>query len=217
VKEILQQTRIFLVLFACYLLIPGFILLMTAKGQFEIWLNSFHTTYFDNFFYWVTYFGDGFFAAFLLIGLILFFSIRKGLIITGILLAVSVVTQVLKLFVFPTMDRPSVYLKDVLELHFVKGLEIHTSNSFPSGHTTQAFCLFFLFSYYYANRSMNYLFFLLAVLAGISRVYLLQHFLIDIYAGAVIGSLGSLILLFYVNKYNLLSSPALNKPLISIR
>lgn len=216
-KEILQQTRIFLMLFACYLLIPGFTLLMTAKGQFEIWLNSFHTSYFDNFFYWVTYFGDGFFAAFLLIGIIFFLSIRKGLIITGILLCVSAVTQILKLFIFPTMDRPSVYLKDVLELHFVEGLQIHASNSFPSGHTTQAFCLFFLFSYYYANRSMNYLFFFSAALAGISRVYLLQHFLIDIYVGAVIGTIGSMILLFYVNKYNLLSNPALHKPLISTR
>lgn len=216
-KEILQQTRIFLILFACYLLIPGFILLITAKGQFEIWLNSFHTAYFDNFFYWVTYFGDGIFAACVLAGCILFFSIRKGIISTIILLLVSAVTQILKLFVFPDNHRPSVYLKDVLDLHFVEGLEIHTSNSFPSGHTTQAFCLFFLFAYYQPDKSMNYVFFIIAVLAGISRVYLLQHFLVDIYVGAIIGTIGSMISLFYVNKYHVLSHSALDKPLISIR
>ncbi len=216
-KDILQQTRIFLILFALYLVIPGFAILITAKGHVEIWLNSFHTVYFDNFFYWVTYFGDGFFAAFLILGLILFYSIRKGIIITFILLLVSAITQIFKLFVFPTISRPSVYLKDTIDLHFVNGLEIHTSNSFPSGHTTQVFCLFFLLSYFLLNKSWNYLFFVFALLAGISRVYLLQHFLIDIYFGAIIGTVGSLILLYFVNTYHVFSNPALNKPLINKR
>ena len=216
-KDILQQTRIFLLLFAFYLLIPGFTLLVTAKGEFEIWLNAFHTNYFDNFFYWATYFGDGIFAAFLLLVIILLVSIRQGLIMTVILLLVSAVTQVFKLFIFPNEHRPSVFLKEITDLHFVKGLEIHTSNSFPSGHTTQAFCLFFLFSFYYKNKSMQYLFFVIAVLAGISRVYLLQHFLRDIYVGAIIGTLGSLILVYYFEKTNFISQPRLDKPLIQTR
>jgi membrane-associated phospholipid phosphatase len=217
VKEILQQTRIFLILFVFYLLVPGFTLLATAKGDFEIWLNSFHTTYFDNFFYWVTYFGDGFFAALVLVFIVLFVTIRQGLLITLILLIVSIVTQILKLFVFPRSERPLAFFKDTIELHFVPGLEIHSSNSFPSGHTTQAFCMFFLFSFFVKNKSYQYLFFVIACLAAISRVYLLQHFLMDIYVGAIIGTIGSLICLQFVNQKNLLSNPALNKPLINIR
>lgn len=216
-KEILQQTRIFLILFVFYLLVPGFTLLATAKGDFEIWLNSFHTTYFDNFFYWVTYFGDGFFAALVLVFIVLFVTIRQGLLITLILLIVSIVTQILKLFVFPRSERPLAFFKDTIELHFVPGLEIHSSNSFPSGHTTQAFCMFFLFSFFVKNKSYQYLFFVIACLAAISRVYLLQHFLMDIYVGAIIGTIGSLICLQFVNQKNLLSNPALNKPLINIR
>ena len=216
-KEILQQTRIFLILFVFYLLIPGFTLLATAKGEFEIWLNSFHTIYFDNFFYWVTYFGDGIFAALVLIGIVLFVNIRKGLLITIILLTVSTLTQILKLFVFPRSERPLAFFKDTIELHFVPGLEIHSSNSFPSGHTTQAFCMFFLFSFFVANKSCQYIFFGIATLAAISRVYLLQHFLMDIYVGAIIGTIGSLICLLFANQKNLLSNPALNKPLINIR
>ena len=216
-KEILQQTRIFLILFVFYLIVPGFTLLATAKGEFEIWLNSFHTIYFDNFFYWTTYVGDGFFAVLVLMVIIVFVNIRKGLLITGILLTVSAVTQILKLFVFPRSERPLAYFKNTIELHFVPGLEIHSLNSFPSGHTTQAFCIFFLFSFFLKKKSYQYLFFVIALLAAISRVYLLQHFLMDIYVGAVIGTIGSLFCLQFINQKNLLSNPTLNKPLINIR
>ncbi|WP_018342439.1 phosphatase PAP2 family protein [Cytophaga aurantiaca] len=216
-KEILQQTRIFLILFVFYLLIPGIALLLTAKGDFEIWLNSFHTTSFDNFFYWVTYFGDGIFAALVLVCIVLFVNIRQGLLITIILLTVSTVTQILKLFVFQRSERPLAYFKDTIELHFVPDLEIHSSNSFPSGHTTQAFCMFFLFSFFVKNKSYQYLFFVIACLAAVSRTYLLQHFLMDIYVGAIIGTIGSFICLYIAEQKNLLSNQALNKPLINIR
>lgn len=216
-KDILQKTRIFLVLFAFYIAIPGFALLTTAKGDFEIWLNSFHTIYFDNFFYWVTYFGDGIFAAIVLVFIVLFINIRKGLLITIILLTVSTVTQICKLFIFPSSPRPLAFFKDTIELHFVPNLEIHSSNSFPSGHTTQAFCIFFLFSFFVKNKNWQYLFFVIACLAAISRVYLLQHFLRDIYVGAFIGTIGSMLCLYYMNQKKMLSNPALDKPLINIR
>jgi membrane-associated phospholipid phosphatase len=214
VKEILQKTRIFLILFVGYLLILGYLLATTAKGDFEIWLNSFHTDYFDTIFYWTTYIGDGFFAAVVLVFILLFVNMRISLITTTILLAVSAVTQFLKLFVFPSSSRPIVFFKDVVELHFVNGLEIHSSNSFPSGHTTQAFCMFFLFSFFTKSRNWNYVFFFIALLVALSRVYLLQHFLKDVYVGAIIGTIGSILFLYISNKYHLLSNPALDLPLI---
>jgi membrane-associated phospholipid phosphatase len=214
VKEILQQTRIFLILFVCYIIILGYLLATTAKGDFEIWLNSFHTDYFDTIFYWTTYIGDGFFAAVVLVFILLFVNIRISIISTAILLAVSAVTQILKLFVFPSSFRPIVFFKDVVQLHFVNGLDIHSSNSFPSGHTTQAFCMFFLFSFFMKNRKWNYVFFFIALLVAISRVYLLQHFLKDVYVGAIIGTIGSLGFLYLTNHYQLLSNPILNQPLI---
>lgn len=216
-KEVLQQTRIFMVLFVLYIVIAGSALLVNAKGDIEIWLNGFHTIYLDHFFYWATYLGDGFFAFAFLTSYILFFHIRRGIIITVILLLVSGVTQILKHVVFPISPRPSVFLKDVPGLHYVPGLEIHTSNSFPSGHTTQAFCVFFLLSLYVSNKRWQYLFFTLALLTGISRVYLLQHFVIDTYVGAIIGTIGSFLLAVFFNKNNFLSTDTLNKPLISLR
>lgn len=217
VKDILTQTRIFLILFVFYLLIPGFVLLTTAQGDFEIALNSFHTVYYDNFFLWSTYIGDGFFAAIVLVYLFLFVNMRVSLVSTSILLCVSALTQILKLFVFPSSSRPIVFFKDVIELHFVDGLEIHSNNSFPSGHTTQAFCLFFLFSYFVKNKSYQYVFFIAALLAAISRVYLLQHFLRDIYVGALIGTFGSMLCLYCIHNFNWFSSAALDKPLIKKR
>lgn len=216
-RAILQHTRIFLTLFALYILLAGFFVFKNSKGDVEVWFNTYNNSSLDHFFFWATYLGDGIIAFGILIGIACFYNIRKAFLITVILLLVSSLTQILKRFVFYDVYRPSVFLKDVTGLHYVEGLEIHSGNSFPSGHTTQAFCLFFLFSYYIKNRNWQYFFFLIALLAGISRVYLLQHFLIDIYFGALIGTLGSMMLLYYFNKINLLGHSSLDKPLIKLR
>ncbi|MBC7451176.1 MAG: phosphatase PAP2 family protein [Cytophagales bacterium] len=216
-KGILQHTRIFLSLFAIYIVLAGFFVFKNTKGTVEVWLNTYNNNTLDLFFFWATYLGDGIIAIGILLAIGLFLNLRKAFTITVILLLVSAVTQVLKHFVFYDVYRPSVFLKGVTGLHYVPGLEIHSGNSFPSGHTTQAFCLFFLFSFYIKNRNWQYVFFIIALLAGISRVYLLQHFLIDIYFGAIIGTLGSILFLYYFNKINLLNYASIDKPLINIR
>lgn len=216
-RAILQHTRIFISLFVVFIFIAGFFLFKNTKGTAEIWVNTYNNSSLDHFFYWTTYLGDGFFAVVLIILMAVFINVRKAFILTIILLLVSAITQVLKHFIFYDVYRPSVFFKDVAGLHYVSGLELHANNSFPSGHTTQAFCIFFICSYYTQNRSMQYLFFLIALLAAFSRVYLLQHFLIDIYVGAIIGTMGSIVFLYYFNKINLLKYASIDKPLIPLR
>jgi len=67
--------------------------------------------------------------------------------------------------------------------------------SFPSGHTTSFFALFFalsiLASQAIEQRSyfVQLLFFILAALGGYSRIYLSQHFAADVFAGILVGTL----------------------------
>jgi membrane-associated phospholipid phosphatase len=61
--------------------------------------------------------------------------------------------------------------------------------SFPSGHSVTAFALAFVLSRVYPRYAS--LFYGLAVLVAISRVYLAKHFPSDVVAGAAVGILAS--------------------------
>jgi membrane-associated phospholipid phosphatase len=61
-------------------------------------------------------------------------------------------------------------------------------NSFPSGHTAAAFALWSLLAFQFPKfPRLQVLFLLTAVLVGVSRVYLVQHFPADTLLGSAIG------------------------------
>ena len=63
--------------------------------------------------------------------------------------------------------------------------------SFPSGHTMSAFALYSLLTLMLAwkHRRWGLAFALLAVAVGVSRIFLVQHYLADVLGGAVLGLL----------------------------
>ncbi len=64
---------------------------------------------------------------------------------------------------------------------------MHGMNSFPSGHTITAFAIFIILALIVKKNYLKVFFTTIAILAGFSRVYLSQHFLEDIFSGALIG------------------------------
>jgi membrane-associated phospholipid phosphatase len=91
----------------------------------------------------------------------------------------------------------------------VRDLELLGFNSFPSGHALSAFALFFCLLFVSRSHFLKILFFILALLAAYSRVYLSQHWLIDIYVGSIIGFLFSLLfysVFYHTNKWQSLNT-----------
>jgi membrane-associated phospholipid phosphatase len=109
---------------------------------------------------------------------------------------VFVLIMVLKLQIFANQVRPSVYFEGKQHLDFVQGVEILRYNSFPSGHTAAAFAFCFMLSLLFENKKWSVLLFLTALLVGISRMYLLEHFFRDVFFGSIVGM--SVTTLFYL-------------------
>ena len=81
--------------------------------------------------------------------------------------------------------RPSVADGAVTYLPFLQGFYVSKNLSFPSGHTTFAFCLATFLSFLYPKKRV--LFYTVAAACGVSRVVFRAHFFSEVYAGALLG------------------------------
>jgi membrane-associated phospholipid phosphatase len=103
------------------------------------------------------------------------------------------------------MERPSRVLADH-DLAFVQGVDVYGFMSFPSGHSGAAFTGFFLLAVWSGKPWVGFFCFVLAAIAGFSRIYLVQHFFMDVYAGALLGvGMASLVLLLWRGKQTILA------------
>jgi membrane-associated phospholipid phosphatase len=93
---------------------------------------------------------------------------------------------------------------------------MHSFFSFPSGHSAGAFSLFFMISLILSGKRkfLGVFLFLLAMLTGYSRIYLGQHFPVDVYAGSIIGVGFTWLTYWAVNRSELAKKPWANKSLI---
>ena len=113
----------------------------------------------------------------------------------------AAITQTLKHTIYDDVVRPKKFFEGVHDLYLVPGVDNHLYNSFPSGHATSAFALFFSLALITKSHTFKIALFILALLTAYSRIYLSQHFFEDVYAGSLIG-LGSTIAVFYFIQKN---------------
>lgn len=165
----------------------------------------------DVFFKYITHIGDGIFAI-LLVLIIAYFNVRNALFVLSSYVLASLVATVFKRIIYPDVFRPDFTFKYFVgeKLNLIDGIEMLSSNSFPSGHATTSFAVFIALAFLAKNQSFKMLFLLLALIGAFSRTYISQHWLIDIYVGSVIGFLS--VLISYLFIYIKSNSEKLNKP-----
>jgi membrane-associated phospholipid phosphatase len=109
----------------------------------------------------------------------------------------TAITQSSKQLFFKSENRPTVVITNGAYIHKVPGIEIHTSNTFPSGHTATAFSLFLFCCFILHNKWVVPIGFTYAALGGYARIYVAQHFPIDVAAG-IITAICSIILAWFI-------------------
>lgn len=177
---------LFTILFGLFLIPGGIILIAEGKGAIAILINqALSSKIMDNFFIYFTMLGLGsvFFAVVIILGFHKIYNTFLGIII---LFLNGLLTFVFKQLLFKGMPRPTKYL-DTESLNLIENFDYHSMNSFPSGHTFTAFAMFSFLAFIFNKKWLSVLFFILAAAIGFSRIYLLQHFFMDVYTGAILG------------------------------
>lgn len=181
-----QPIKYFSIAFLTILLLSSS-LFFKEKEFLNIWLNQYHHLGLDVFFKYITLLGSAWF----LIPLLLFSLFRSYflslVLIVSAFIEFIIVQLILKNGVFSDVLRPIAYISESELLHKVDGVIIHSLHSFPSGHAQTAFLIFTFLTFFSRRILTAYFFLFIAVLISLSRVYLLQHFFVDVWFGALIG------------------------------
>jgi membrane-associated phospholipid phosphatase len=201
-KQVLLRT-VYVYVIPYVVLLVAILGLMYAypKPELHMLLNSHHTSLQDTFFKYYSVL-----AEWPLYVLALLPLLWKKVYITGFFalceLTGGAILQILKHTI--NMERPICAFENcqTMVLPLVDGINMHHSNSFPSGHASTFFvfctCCALLLSYHWKlheqsrkawilfNASLLVLL-ILATLGAYSRIYLSQHFLSDVCMGSIIG------------------------------
>ncbi|MBP7075437.1 MAG: phosphatase PAP2 family protein [Bacteroidales bacterium] len=177
------------IVFAICVLLLSFVgmavILITDKFQLHVILNNQHSVALDVFFKTITFVASRW-AITICVLIFLFYNTKYALItaISGI--AGSFLVQFLKRAIF-AYHRPSYYFDMMPGLNKIENYELYQNFSFPSGHATTAFTLFFVLSMVSGRWWLKMGLFILALVVAYSRVCLSQHFFEDVIAGAALG------------------------------
>ena len=186
-------------------LVLGTTLLVVPKAELHLALCQPHTRFLDvvipaftNLVDWLPY---------LVVLLLLFYRAGWATFLASNLLLSTLIVQPIKHIL--CAPRPLTWFAENMpniRLPLVEGVRMNYWLSFPSGHTTTFFVLFFSLSIIlYAENIkgkniLSFLCFLCASFGAYTRIYLSQHFALDIFAGILIAVCSTLVLYFFLVK-----------------
>lgn len=173
--------------------------------------NQFHPTWLDIFFKYFTNLGDGLISILAAIALLLFQKRKKAMTVAPAYIYSGLLVQLMKrIFHLP---RPKYFFEQTLfhYTHFIEGLSTHNQNSFPSGHTASAFALATALVMIFKKKQISFYCLFLALSVGYSRIYLAQHFLVDVIFGAITGIICAIISYHQVYDLKIFKSAQIRK------
>ena len=201
--DIIQANKAWFIGMLLFTIIGAYLLTQIETGDSIFYFSDNRTPNKDLFFVWFTKVGE--LATYLLLVLyFLFIRFRYSLIIglTGVItMLISFSSKA-----FFAHDRPILYFEKLGNLdtvNLIEGVyEVTGQTSFPSGHTMSGFALFGILAFLLGRKNLiGTICFVTALLIGISRIYLVQHFLKDIYLGAIMGSAIALFIYWFQSRY----------------
>jgi membrane-associated phospholipid phosphatase len=183
------------------------------KLELHLMLNSHHTGIQDTFFPYFSILAEGPLYVLALLPM-LWKKFRLPLFFALCELSAGTILQVLKHII--SHPRPVSAFEEYSDavLPVVQGVDLHHSNSFPSGHASTFFvfctCCVLLLAYRYGQRVrqnsqescilpcvLAVLLVAFAALGAYSRIYLSQHFLSDVCVGSIIGVVTPLLMFYF--------------------
>ena len=190
-------------------------LCVVPKAELHLALNRYHSAFLDSFFFHYTHFCN--WPMYVLMALPLLFRRPKWTLAFAASQALSALIAHAAKLIW-NMPRPRTFFEDLTDSHpalydawqqtIVEAVELHSWHSFPSGHTTAFFAFFAIVAFLYSEedlpckQSFGLLCMILALLGGYSRIYLSQHFLLDVTTGMVIGVLSSVCVMYFLFEKN---------------
>ena len=186
-------------------LVLGIALLITPKAELHLALCQPHTTGLDTIIPIITNLVD--WLPYLCVILLLFYRVGWATFLASNLLLSTVIVQPIKHIV--CAPRPLTWFAENMPdvtLPLVEGVRMNHWLSFPSGHTTTFFVLFYSLSIILCAENvtgkmiLSFLCFLCASFGAYTRIYLSQHFALDIFAGILIAVFSTLSLYFFLVK-----------------
>jgi membrane-associated phospholipid phosphatase len=197
IKDVLYQIRLFFIPYLAVLCVCLAIKLNFSREAIYFAVNSRNFPLADTLAPYFTDMGNGV-TVIVLSAILLLYNYRAAFLMFTSWAVTSILAQIVK-FIFDA-PRPKLYFKDQLNrIHFVKGVDMLSLHSFPSGHTTTAFSAALVILYLTKNKKWAPMLLLLAILIGYSRMYLSEHFFEDVVAGSVIGVIGTVFWLGFID------------------
>ncbi len=190
-----NKNKIYFTGLLCILLFSAAFLVFNGKTAAFISLNSYHPFLLNVFFINYTFIGDGIFALCLIAAMFFYFKRKQqGFALLYSFLISGIGVQIIKNLV--ESPRPKLFFEAGQYLHFIDGVSLANNSSFPSGHTATAFAIATVMVLMMKDKSWQLFILIAAILVGYSRIYLAQHFLLDVIVGAVIGSSSGVIAVY---------------------
>jgi len=199
-----------------------FVMIWYASGEHGdgiIWFSNRRTELLNFFFIHITKVGEEWTYVLLLI-ILLFYKFKEAILVFALAILVPSTSVTLKSFF--AQPRPKKYFSDLGifdGINAIEGIELYNAHtSFPSGHTISAFAVVgFAAFVFHRQKWLGILMIFLAISVAFSRVYLMQHFLIDVAAGAFLGCVIAYIVSLLSLRLDKSKAVWLNKNLLSFR
>ena len=212
IKDILYRVRFFFIPYLILIVASLIIKLLYSREDIYFAVNAVHNTTFDSIMPYITMLGEG--LTIIILSLIIaLYNYRKGYLLFTSYAVTSLLAQLIKHIV--KAPRPKLYFADQLDrIYFVKGVEIFSYNSFPSGHTVTAFSAGVALTYLVKNKYWGTVFLIIAVAIGYSRMYLSEHFFEDVTAGSALGVIVTVIWIYFSESSGFLKGERWSKGLL---